>query len=75
MAVALEGPGTVELARVGGSQRFGLTWHVREGAETQIELDLYANLRVPRFLPLEGVDNTVAKQLVAAARTALASGL
>lgn len=74
LAVTLEEPATVRLARVGGSQRFELTWHVREDGHTQIELDLYARLRVPRVLPLEGVGNTMAEQFVAAATTALASG-
>lgn len=74
LAVTLEEPVTVRLARVGGSQRFVLTWHVREEGHTQIELELYARLRVPRVLPLEGVGNTTAGQFVAAAKTALASG-
>jgi hypothetical protein len=74
LAVTLEEPVTVRLARVGGSQRFELTWHVREDGHTEIELDLYAKLRVPRVLPLEEVGNTMAEQFVAAAKTALASG-
>jgi ribosome-associated toxin RatA of RatAB toxin-antitoxin module len=74
LAVTLDEPQSVKLARVGGSQRFELTWHVREDGRTQIELDLYARLRVPRFLPLEGVGKTTAEQFVAAAKTALASG-
>jgi Polyketide cyclase / dehydrase and lipid transport len=74
LAVTLAEPMSVRLARVGGSQRFELTWHVREGGHTQIELDLYAKLRVPRVLPLEGVGNTVAERFVVAAKTALASG-
>jgi hypothetical protein len=74
LAVELEEPETVELARVGGSQRFALTWHVHEDGPTRIALDLYARLRVPRFLPLEGVGNTMAAQFVASATTAIASG-
>jgi ribosome-associated toxin RatA of RatAB toxin-antitoxin module len=73
LAVTLEEPRTVKLARVGGSQRFELTWHVREDVDTQIELDLYAKLRVPGFVPLEGAGNAMAKQFVAAAKTALIS--
>jgi ribosome-associated toxin RatA of RatAB toxin-antitoxin module len=73
LAVTLDEPETVRLARIGGSQRFELTWHVRGDGQTQIELDLYAKLRIPRFLPLEGVGSTMAEQFVAAARTALAS--
>ena len=74
LAVAVEEPRTVRLSRVGGSQRFELTWHVREGAaDTRIELDLEATLRVPRFMPLEGVGNGVAQQFVAAAKRALSS--
>ena len=74
LAVTLEEPVAVKLARVGGSQRFELTWRVREDGRTQIELDLYARLRVPRVVPLEGTGNATAKQFVAAATTALASG-
>ncbi len=74
LAVTLDEPETVSLARVGGSQRFELTWHVREDGQTQIELHLFAKLRVPGFLPLEGVGNTVAAQFAAAARAELASG-
>jgi hypothetical protein len=74
LAVTLEEPVTVRLARVGGSQRFELTWHVREDGHTEIELDLHATLRVPRVLPLEEVGNTTAERFVAAAKTALASG-
>ena len=74
LAVTLEEPVTVRLARVGGSQRFELTWHVRKDGHTQIELDIYARLRVPRVVPLEGVGSTMAEQFVAAATTALASG-
>ena len=74
MAVTLEEPVTVGLARVGGSQRFELTWRVRDDGHTHIELDLHARLRVPRVVPLEGIGNTTAEQFVAAATTALASG-
>lgn len=74
LAVELEEPESVGLARVGGSQRFELTWHVHADGPTRIALDLHAKLRVPRFLPLEGVGNTMAEQFVAAATTALASG-
>jgi ribosome-associated toxin RatA of RatAB toxin-antitoxin module len=75
LAVTLEEPRSVGLSRVGGSQRFELTWRVRDEADTQIELDLRAKVRVPRFMPLEGVGNAIAQQFVAAAKTALASGL
>ena len=74
LAVTLEESGTIRLARVGGSQRFDLTWHVREEADTYIDLDLYAKLQVPRFLPLEGVGDVMAKQFVGAAKRALVSG-
>jgi ribosome-associated toxin RatA of RatAB toxin-antitoxin module len=75
MAVALEQPGAIRVARVGGSQRFELTWLVREEAETHIELDLYAKLRVPRFLPLDGLGDLFAKHLVGAAKAALGTDL
>ena len=74
LAVTLEQPRAVMLARIGGSQRFDLTWHVHDDAPTRIALDLYAKLRLPRFVPLEGVGNTMATQFVAAAKAALASG-
>jgi hypothetical protein len=75
LAVTLEEPVTVRVARVGGSQRFELTWHLREDGRTHIELDLYARLRVPKVLPLDGVGNTTAAQFVAAAKSSLDSGL
>jgi ribosome-associated toxin RatA of RatAB toxin-antitoxin module len=74
LAVSLDEPQSVKLARVGGSQHFDLTWHVRANARTQIELELYARVRVPGFVPLDGVGSTIAEQMVAGAKTALASG-
>jgi ribosome-associated toxin RatA of RatAB toxin-antitoxin module len=74
LAVTLHEPESVKLARIGGSQRFELTWQVREDGSTHIELDLYASLRVPRFMPLEGVGNAMATQFVGAAKKALTRG-
>jgi Polyketide cyclase / dehydrase and lipid transport len=74
LAVTLEEPRKVTLGRVGGSQRFELTWLVHEDAGTHIGLDLYAKLRVPRFMPLDGIGYATAKPFVAAAKTALTPG-
>jgi ribosome-associated toxin RatA of RatAB toxin-antitoxin module len=71
LAVTVEAPATIKLARDEGSERFELTWHVRQDRDTRIELDLYANLGVPRFLPLDGVGNALAQEFVTAAKTAL----
>jgi ribosome-associated toxin RatA of RatAB toxin-antitoxin module len=72
MAVTVEPPGTVRLAKVGGDAKFDVIWHLTEGESTRIELELDASLDVPRFLPLGDIGNTVAQGFVSAASAELA---
>ena len=72
MAVTVEPPGTVKLAKVGGDAKFDVIWHLTAGDSTRIELSLDASLDVPRFLPLGDVGNSVAQGFVSAASTELA---
>jgi hypothetical protein len=76
LAIVVEPPGTVKLTRAmdgRSQQRFDVTWHVREAAQTRIEVRLEANLDVPRFLPLGGIGDSIAGEFVAAATRALAA--
>lgn len=72
MAVTVESPTTVKLAKVGGTAKFDVVWRLTEGEDTRIELALDANLDVPRFLPLGDVGNSVAQGFVSAASAELA---
>ena len=72
MAVTVEPPATVKLAKVGGNAKFDVIWRLNEGENTRIELELDASLDVPRFLPLGDVGNSVAQGFVAAASAELA---
>jgi ribosome-associated toxin RatA of RatAB toxin-antitoxin module len=72
MAVTVEPPATVKLAKVGGAAKFDVIWHLSEGEQTRIELQLDASLDVPRFLPLGDVGNSVAQGFVSAASAELA---
>jgi hypothetical protein len=75
--VKVDPGGTVALNRIphGGSdkERFDVIWKVAGGQSTRIELQLAANLDVPRFIPLGGVGDAMAADLVSAATRALAS--
>jgi Polyketide cyclase / dehydrase and lipid transport len=74
MAVDVQAPGTVALAKRGGSeQQFDITWHARGGKETRLEVELSAALKVPRVLPLGDVGNALASGFVEAASRQLAS--
>ena len=72
MAVTVEPPATVRLAKVGGAAKFEVIWRLTEGEQTRIALELDANLDVPRFLPLGDVGNSVAQGFVSAASDELA---
>jgi hypothetical protein len=72
MAVTVEPPATVSLAKVGGDAKFDVVWHLTEGESTRIKLELDASLDVPRFLPLCDIGNTVAQGFVSAASAELA---
>jgi hypothetical protein len=75
--VKIDPGGTVALTRVphqsSDKERFDVTWKVAGGQSTRIELQLGANLDVPRFVPLGGVGDAMAADLVNAATRALAS--
>ena len=72
MAVTVEPPATVKLTKVGGNAKFDVIWRVTDGENTRIELQLDANLDVPRFVPLGDVGNSVAQGFVSAASAELA---
>ena len=72
MAVTVDPPATVKLAKVGGDAKFDVIWRMAEGENTRIELELEASLDVPRFLPLGDLGNSVAQGFVTAASTELA---
>jgi Polyketide cyclase / dehydrase and lipid transport len=72
MAVTVQPPAIVKLAKVGGDAKFDVIWRLTEGDATGIELELDASLDVPRFLPLGDVGNSVAQGFVSAASAELA---
>ena len=72
MAVTVEPPATVTLAKVGGTAKFDVIWRLYEGENTRIELELDASLDVPRFLPIGDVGNSVAQGFISAASAELA---
>jgi hypothetical protein len=75
--VRVDSGGTVALSRVprdsSDKERFDVTWSVDGAQGTRIELRLAANLDVPRLVPLGGVGDSMAADLVNAATRALAS--
>ena len=76
MAVLVDEPETVQLSRVTdgrSDQLFDVTWRLSDGHRTRLTLDLLANLDAPRFLPLGGVGDSIAKGFVAAATAAIQS--
>jgi ribosome-associated toxin RatA of RatAB toxin-antitoxin module len=72
MAVTVEPPATVKLTKVGGDAKFDVIWRLTDGENTRIELQLDANLEVPRFVPLGDVGNSVAQGFVSAVSAELA---
>ena len=78
MALRLERPQLIELRRLpkkpGDPEHVILTWRLSErGADrTSIALDLNAKLDLPRFLPIGGVGETIARGFVDAAVASLA---
>ncbi len=75
--VTVDPSGTIKLNRIphetSDKERFDVTWRVAGGQTTRIELQLAANLDVPRFVPLGGVGDSMAGDLVNAAKRALGS--
>lgn len=72
MAVTVEPPASVKLAKVDGNAKFDVIWRLTKGENTRIELAVDASLDVPRFLPLGDVGNSVAQGFVSAASAELA---
>ena len=73
MAVAIDRPRAVDLSLVGDHpERFMVAWRLEPRDGTRIEIDLNANIDVPRFLPLGRLGDSVAEDFVAAAARALA---
>jgi hypothetical protein len=77
MAVNVDPSGTIKLSRIphepSDEERFEVTWRVDGGNSTRIQLALGANLNVPRIVPLGGVGDALAADLLSAATRALAS--
>ena len=72
MAITVESPATVKLVKVGGTAKFDVIWRLHDGENTRLELELAANLDVPRFLPLGGAGDAVAHGFISAATAELA---
>lgn len=70
--VAAQGPSQVKLTRIPheppDAERFEVTWLVEPG---RIELRMYANLSIPRLVPVSGMGESFAGDFVAAAKKAL----
>jgi hypothetical protein len=78
LAIVVEPPGTVKLTRVTDhptSQEFNATWLLRPGGSTRVALELDAKLRVPWYVPADGVGDAIAEGWVTAAGRALAAPL
>jgi hypothetical protein len=78
MAVTVDPARTIKLSRIphesSDGERFEVTWSVAgSNPGTRIQLDLLADLNVPRFIPLGGVGDELAQGMVSAATRALAS--
>ena len=76
LAIVVEPPRIVKLTRVTDhptNQEFIATWRLRSAGSTRLALQLEASLRVPWYVPAEGVGDAIAEGWVAAARRALAA--
>jgi hypothetical protein len=75
MAVAVDEPRSVRLTRIphdsGDQEAFQVAWLLEQSSGTRISLELNANLSVPRFLPLGGIGESIARGFVDAATRAL----
>ena len=71
MSVTVMPPATVKLAKVGGNEKFDVTWRLHDGDKTRLTLELDANLNAPRFLPLGGIGDSVAQGFISAASAEL----
>ena len=78
MNVAMARPESITLTRIPHGptdhERFEVRWQLREqGSETNIRLDVEANLSIPRVVPVGGIGDAMADGFVAAAVRALGS--
>jgi ribosome-associated toxin RatA of RatAB toxin-antitoxin module len=75
MNVQADPYGAVTLTRIPheptDAEKFQVAWKLREGSETRIDLDLTADLPVPRFLPVGGIGDGLAQGFVTSAVRAL----
>jgi hypothetical protein len=75
MSVAVEPQGRVALRKLKADSSdppFDVIWHVSERDGTTIEIELDTALPVPRFLPVGGIGDSIARSFVAAASEELA---
>jgi ribosome-associated toxin RatA of RatAB toxin-antitoxin module len=72
LRVEAERPTQVKLTRIPHEppdpERFEVTWLVRPG---RIELQMYANLSIPRLVPVSGMGESFAADFIAAAKKTL----
>jgi hypothetical protein len=76
LGIVVEPPGTVKLTRVTDhptEQEFNATWMLRPAGSTRVALQLDAKLRVPWYVPAEGIADAIAEGFVTAACRALAT--
>ena len=77
LAIRVERPGTVKLARIprdgSDQQRFDVTWRLEDRGDTRIALELHANLSVPALVPLGRVGDAIAEGFVRAATKELST--
>jgi hypothetical protein len=77
LAIRVERPGTVKLARIprdgSDQQRFDVTWRLEDRGDTRIALELHANLSVPALVPLGRVGDAIAEGFVRAATRELST--
>lgn len=74
MDVLVAPPDRVTLTRVtteASQQTFEVAWIFGEGEGTEVEVRLHANLRVPRFMPVDGLGDVMARGFVDAAHREL----
>jgi ribosome-associated toxin RatA of RatAB toxin-antitoxin module len=76
LLVRIQPASGVELIRIphepSDPEQFRVSWAIQEGhGQTQLSLELDANLSVPRLLPIGAVGDSIASSLVEAAKRAL----
>lgn len=72
--VALQSVTLTRVADGGSEQQFDVAWRLRDAGHghTRIELELRASLDAPRFMPLGGIGDSIARGFVDAATERLA---